>query len=310
MRIFGFTSYGGPEVTGLLDVPDPVPGPGEVLVETRASGVNPADVKVRQGARAGTIEVRFPMAMGREAAGVVLALGADVAGVVPGDPVFGATSAGTGGLAERVLLDAASLARVPAGLDWGQAACIPVSAGTAHDALDQLALPIGSVLLVTGAGGGVGTSLLQLARARGLRVVGVASAGKRGTVERLGGEHVTSGEGWADRVRELAPTGADGLLDMVGGDVLRAAAGLLVEGGTPLSIADPGLAGELGGRGVTRRRTTQAFAEVAALAADGVLDIPVTAVIPLSRAGEAVALVEQGHATGKVVVVPDDQLDG
>ncbi len=305
MRIFGFTTYGGPEVASVLEVPSPAPGSGEVLVDLRAAGVNPADIKVRSGERQGVIEVRFPMAMGREAAGVVVAVGEGVTGFRPGDEVFGATAAGTGGLAEQVLLDASATARRPVSLAWEQAACIPVSAGTAFDALHELALEPGQVLLVTGAGGGVGTSVIPLAVARGLRVVGVASAAKEGLVESLGADHVPSGDGWDERVRALAPGGVDAVFDLVGGDVLRAAARLLRGARGPVSIAAPGLAAELGGGGVTRRRTTQVFGQVAELVAAGVLDIHVSGAFPLSRAAEAVALVESGHATGKVVVVPD-----
>lgn len=303
MRIFGFTAYGGPEAASLLEVPTPSPGAGEVLIELRAAGVNPADIKVRSGVRVGAVAVRFPMAMGREAAGVVLAVGEGVSACGPGDEVFGATAGGTGALAEQVLLDASATARRPVRLGWAQAACIAVSGGTAFDALDQLALPAGSTLLLLGAGGGVGTAATQLAVARGLRVVGVASMGKRDLVERLGAVPIESGEGWVDRVRALAPDGVDGLLDMVGGDTLLAAIGLLRDGAAPVSIASPSLAADHGGGGVTRRRTSDVFTEVAALAATGVLDLQVTTTYPLDRAADAVALVETGHARGKVVVV-------
>jgi len=225
--IFGFTTYGDPDVCSLVEVPAPTPGPGEVLIDLRAAGVNPADIKVRAGSRQGVVEVRFPMAMGREAAGVVLAVGEGVTEFHPGHEVFGATAAGTGGLAERVLLDASATARRPVSLAWEQAACIPVSAGTAFDALHDLRLVPGQVLLVLGAGGGVGTSVIPVAVARGLRVIGVASAAKKGLVEALGAEHVESGDGWVERVRSVAPDGVDALLDMVGGDVLRSGAVLL-----------------------------------------------------------------------------------
>jgi len=305
MMIFGFTTYGDPDVCSLVEVPAPTPGPGEVLIDLRAAGVNPADIKVRAGSRQGVVEVRFPMAMGREAAGVVLAVGEGVTEFHPGHEVFGATAAGTGGLAERVLLDASATARRPVSLAWEQAACIPVSAGTAFDALHDLRLVPGQVLLVLGAGGGVGTSVIPVAVARGLRVIGVASAAKKGLVEALGAEHVESGDGWVERVRSVAPDGVDALLDMVGGDVLRSGAVLLPGARGPVSIAAPTLAAELGGGGVTRRRTTQVFGQVAEFASSGVLDIQVSAVFPLSRAAEAVAVVESGHATGKVVVLPD-----
>jgi NADPH:quinone reductase-like Zn-dependent oxidoreductase len=303
MRIFGFTRYGGPDVMALREAPAPEPGPGDVLVAMRAAGVNPADIKVRNGARRDQVDVRFPMAMGREAAGVVVATGPGATGFSVGDEVFGSVSSGTGALADLVLLDAAGTAVRPPSLSWAQAASIPVSAGTAYDCLDQLDLPADSTLVVVGAGGGVGSSVLQLARARGLRAVGVASAAKGDLVERLGGRHVASGCGWTDRVAEVAPDGVDGVLDLVGGVVCREGRSLLADGTRLVSLASPALAAELGGGGVTRRRTSAVFGEVARLAARGELAILVDAELPLDEAGLAVALVESGHAAGNVVVL-------
>src|SRR5690625_809609 len=213
MRIYGFQQYGGPEVMEQLLVPVPAPGPGEVLIRMRAAGVNPADIKVRNGQSRDRVEAVFPMAMGREAAGEVLDTGPDVTEYDIGDAVFGATAAGTGGLDDRWLLNAAGTARFPAGVTAGQATCIPVSVATAHDALDELALPEGAALLVLGAGGGVGTAACGLGRARGLRVIGVASEGKRPIVEDLGAEHVAKGEGWTGRVRALGEI--DAVIDAV-----------------------------------------------------------------------------------------------
>ncbi|MGO1885683.1 MAG: alcohol dehydrogenase catalytic domain-containing protein, partial [Citricoccus sp.] len=148
MRAFGFTEYGGPEVTRLMQVEDPVPAAGQVLIRLHASGVNPADIKVRSGLRQGRIPVRFPMAMGREAAGEVLDVGPGVSGFAPGDEVFGSTAGGTGSMSELVLLEAAATAHRPAGVGVEQAASIPVSVATAFDALDELGLAEGSTLLV------------------------------------------------------------------------------------------------------------------------------------------------------------------
>lgn len=302
MRMLGFRSYGGPDVAELLEVPTPAPGPGQLLIELRAAGVNPADIKVRGGQRTGSVEVRLPMAMGREAAGTVLALGAGVTGFAVGDEVFGATAAGTGAFAEQVLLDAAATALRPAGVTPEQAASIPVSFATAYDALDQWDLPEASTVLVVGAGGGVGTSLCTLARARGLRAIGVASSDKHDLVEGLGAVHVLSGPHWVDRVRAIAPDGVDALLDLVGGVVLEESVVLLAPGRSPTSIAAPDAAAAHGGGGVTRRRTSAVFAEIAELVAAGTATPIVTAAYPLDRAAEAVAAVEAGHAAGNVVV--------
>lgn len=275
MRIFGFRSHGGPEVLELLDVPAPTPGPGQVLIDVLATAVNPGDLNTREGTN--RWEVNFPMAFGREAAGRV---------VGTGELVFGSAASGHGTFGEQALLDAASVTPVPEGMDVRHAACLPVAWGTAQDALDMLDLPVGARLLVVGAGGGVGTAITTLAVARGIEVTGVASEGKRELVESLGARHLPKG-----RWPEQRP---DAVFDLVGGDTLREAAGL----GAPLvSVADYGLVEKLGGRNVPRRRTREVFAEVARHAR-----VIVREEFPLERAAEAVALVEDGHATGKVVV--------
>lgn len=277
MRIFGFRSHGGPEVLELLDVPAPTPGPGQVLIEVLATAVNPGDLNTREGTNGW--DVRFPMAFGREAAGRV---------VGTGELVFGSAASGHGTFGEQALLDAASVTPVPAGMDVRHAACLPVAWGTAYDALDMLDLPAGSQLLVLGAGGGVGTAITALATARGLEVIGVASDAKKELVESLGARHVPKGQ-WAGE-RPAA------VFDLVGGDTLREAA-VLVPGARLVSVADKPLVEKLGGGAVPRRRTREVFEQVARQAR-----VHVSAYYPLERAAEAVAAVEGGHATGKVVV--------
>lgn len=303
MRMFGFRAFGGPEVMGLLDVPDPAPAAGQLLVRMRAAGLNPADYKVREGRRP-AVAVEFPMAMGREAAGTVIAVGEGVSGFTAGDEVFGQAAAGSGALAELVLLDARMSARRPEGVAPEQAAVVPVSLGTALDILDASGLTRGQCLLVLGAGGGVGHPLCQLAVSRGLAVVGVASASKRDLVEATGARFAASGPGWPERVRDACPGGVDAVADAVGRGVL--AEGAALAPGRPLiSVADAAAAAELGGGGVERRRTSSVFAGVAALIADGRLSPHITTVLPLERAGSGYATIEAGHATGKIVVKPD-----
>ncbi|GMA19015.1 NADP-dependent oxidoreductase [Arsenicicoccus piscis] len=301
MRLYGFDRYGGAQVQRFFDVPDPTPGPGQVVVRLAAAGINPADIKVRDGARQGTVPVQLPMAMGREAAGVVESAGSATE-LVEGELVFGSTAAGFGALSELVVLDTAQTAPVPDGVSVEQAACLPVASGTAWDALHELALRPGSTLLVLGAGGGVGTSATQLGRHLGLRVVGVAGPAKQQLVEGMGAVHVRSGDGFVDRVRAAAPDGVDAIIDAVGGSVLADAATLLRVPGAIRSAAAPALAAELGGAGVTRRRSSAVYAEVAALVADGVLAPIIAATYGFDEAADAVAAVETGHATGKTVV--------
>ena len=289
---------GGPETLELTDVPDPVPGPGELLVRVRAAGVNPGDWRLRGGAYG----VEPPAVLGREVAGTVVALGPDVDGVGVGDEVFGGCPGMVGGWAEQALVTASFAAPRPDAVSPEAAAVLPVAAGTAYDALTVLDLPTGATLLVNGAGGGVGVPLVQMARARGLHVVGTASPAKHDLVARLGAVPVAYGDGVADRVRAAAPDGVDAVFDLVGGDPLRTVAELVVDRSRLISVSDKELATSLGGRELVRDRSTAVLTALADLVARGELDPHVTDVRSFDDTAAALALVESGHATGKVVV--------
>ncbi len=301
MRAYGFTAIGGPENETFLDVPVPTPGAGELLVRVRAAGVNPGDWRLREGSY-GTVG---PAVLGREVAGTVTAVGPEVTGFAVGDEVFGGCPGMVGGWAEQALVTASFAAHRPGAVAPEAAAVLPVAAGTAYDVLENLALPAGATLLVNGAGGGVGIPVTQLARARGLKVVGVASPAKHNLVAGFGATPVAYGEGVLDRVRAAAPDGVDAVFDLVGGDALSTVAALVEDRSRLLSVADRPLVHELGGRTVERDRSTAVLEELAELVATGRLDPCVTQVRPLDEAGEALAEVQEGHVLGKIVLVPD-----
>ncbi|MHA6622270.1 NADP-dependent oxidoreductase [Pseudonocardia sp. DLS-67] len=300
MRAYGFTEVGGPEKQAFLDVPVPEPGTDELLVRVRAAGVNPGDWRVRDG----SYGTSGPAVLGREVAGTVVAVGPGVSGFAVGDEVFGGCPGMVGGWAEQAVVTASFAAHRPDGVSPEDAAALPVAAGTAFDALNRLGLPAGATFLANGAGGGVGIPAVQLASARGLRVIGVASPAKHDLVAKLGGVPVAYGDGVVERVRAAAPDGVDAILDMVGGDALRTVAGLLPDASRLTSIADRPLAIELGGFSLERDRSTAVLTELARLVQAGDLDPHVTEVRPLSDAAAALALVEGGHVTGKVILVP------
>lgn len=302
-KAYVFTRYGGPETEALVDVDRPAPGPGQLLVAVRVAGVNPVDWKLRTGYRrpGETGERDFPAVLGNEVSGVVEEIGDGVSGFAVGDEVFGNTAAG--GYAEYALLPAAVTAHKPAGLSFAAAATLPVAAATAYDGVRQLALPTGATLLITGAGGGVGAAAAQIARAFGLRVVGVASEGKREFVQSLGAVHVPAGPDLVPRVRAAAPAGVDGVFDLVGGEVLAEAAGLLTDRSRLITAGAPEqTVADLGGARVARARTAAVLDAVAELVVKGDLDPHITRTFPLERAGEALRAVEDGHARGKIVI--------
>ncbi|MFE7575315.1 NADP-dependent oxidoreductase [Streptomyces sp. NPDC057521] len=299
-KAYVFTRNGGPEAEGFADLERPKPGPGELLVAVRAAGVNPVDWKLRTGyTRPGSEPLPFPTVFGSEAAGTVVETGPGTEGFAPGDEVFGNPL--TGGYAEYTLMPVAVTAHKPAALSFTDAAVLPVAAATAYDGLRQLGLAPGATLLVTGAGGGVGSAAVQLARHAGLRVLGAASAAKKDFVESLGAEHIPSGPGLADRVRAAAPGGVNAVFDLVGGDTLREAAGL-TDPAALISAGGKPLVTELGGAPVRRARTAAVLDEVARLTVEGVLRTQVTRTVPLDRAAEALRAVEEGHALGKTVI--------
>src|SRR5437588_2954700 len=299
-KAFGFKGYGGPEVQGFVDVPKPDPGHGELLVAVRAAGVNPADWKLRAGNMREVFPLELPAIFGYEVAGVIEAVGPDVEGLAVGDEVFGSVMGG--GYAQYAVVPVQNVARKPAEVSFTNAAALPVAAATAFDGLTQLGLAAGQTLLIVGVGGGVGVAAAQIARNWGIRVVGTASPAKREFVETLGVIHVAYGDGVAERVRAAAPQGVDGVLDLVGGDALRAVAGLVGDPKRLVTAVDPGAAAEFGGHMIERSRDAHVLEVVAGLAVSGALNPFVTAVFPLDQAGEALAAVESGHAQGNIVL--------
>jgi NADPH2:quinone reductase len=298
MRAYGFTTVGGPGNEAFLDVGVPVPGAGELLVRVRAAGVNPGDWKLREG----SYGVAGPAVLGREVAGTVEQVGPGVDGFAVGDEVFGGCPGMVGGWAELALVTASFAAHRPDGVSPEDAAVLPVAAGTAYDALSDLALPAGATLLVNGAGGGVGIAAVQLARARRLVVVGTASPPKHDLIASYGATPVAYGPGVAERIRAAAPAGVDAVFDLVGGEALRTVAELAADSSRVRSVADKALAKELGGGEVVRDRSTAVLSELARLVAAGRLDPHVTDVRPFDDAGPALRIVERGHAKGKVAL--------
>lgn len=302
VRTYMFTEYGGPENQELMERAVPEPGPTEVRIEVRAAGVNPVDWKIRRGNLREVMPLDMPAGVGREAAGIVRAVGQDVEGLAVGDEVFGNVSPTSGGIAEAALLAAGSTARKPPGVAWETAAVLPVSAATAYDGLAQLACAPGEILLINGVGGGVGVVAAQLARDADITVVGIAGADKRELVESLGAVHVASGQNVAERVHQVLPDGVHAVLDLVGGDPLRAVAGLVTDPSRIVSAADPDTVTELGGAPIERDGTSRVLDAVMHQVALGKLDPHVNETFSLDEASEAIQAVEEGHARGKVVV--------
>lgn len=300
-KVFRFRDYGGPDTQEFAEVDKPRPGPGEILVEVRAAGVNPVDHKVRSGRFREFSARELPSEFGSEVAGVVAELGTGIEGFSIGDEVLGWPAPGHGAFSEYTVVTGETVVAKPSGVGFVEAAALPVAAATAFDGLTQLGLAAGQSLLITGIGGGVGVAAAQLARHAGIRVFGTASTAKRDLVESLGATLIPYGDGESERLREVLPDGVDGIFDLIGGSALAGVAGLVTNPGRLISAASPDVT-RFGGEMIRRDRGTRVLAEVARLAAEGVLDPQVSKVLSFDQAPAAIAEVESGHPLGKVVL--------
>lgn len=298
MKAARFSRFGGPEVLEIVDLPDPHPGPGEIRIAVRAAGINPSDWKKR----AGLMDEELPQTMGYEASGVVDELGEGVTDAAIGDRVFGFS---TQGAAQAELAVLSYYAPIPPSLDFAAAAALPAAVETATRALDQLGVTSGNALLINGASGSVGAAAVQLAVARGARVIGTASPANHEYLRSLGAEPVAYGDGLLDRVRDLAPNGIDLALDVAGSGVLPE---LIALTGTPdnvLTMADfPGSQqhGVRFSRGDTGR-ALHAITEIGNLIESAQFTLPIAQTFPLTQIAEAHRTGEKGHQRGKLVLL-------
>ncbi len=233
-------------------------------------------------------------------AGTVTALGDGVEDFAIGDDVLGPVAPGYGGFAQDTILDASSAVAKPEEISFADAATLPVAGATAYDGTHQIELEKGQVLLILGAGGGVGLMAAQIGRVHQFAVIGVASESKREVVEETGATFIASGPGVADRARGAAPGGVDLILDLVGGDALRELAPLAQDPAVIISAADGPTAEELGGSQLVR--TVEALEKITGVVEYNLVDPHVSALYPLEKAADALAAVENGHATGKIVL--------
>lgn len=305
MRAITYSRYGGSDVLALTDLPEPKVGPDSVLVRVRASSVNPVDWKVRAGYLDALMDVVFPVVPGWDVAGVVERVGPDAPEFAVGDEVFGYVRKDWvqgGTLAELVAAPVRTLARKPASLTFEEAAAVPLTGLTAYQSIERTGVRAGQTVLVHAAAGGVGQFAVQIARARGARVIGTASPANHEYLRTLGAEPVAYGDGLVDRVRALAPEGVDVVLDFGTDDLVATTRALLAPGGTVASIVNPAARTELGGHYLWVRPSSEDLAALATMADAGQLAVDVAAVFDLADAAAAHELSESGHVRGKVVV--------
>jgi NADPH:quinone reductase len=303
--------FGGLDVFEEVEADVPAPGPGEVTIQVRAAGMNPADFK--HVAR-GTDRSRLPVAVGYEVAGVLSAIGPNTE-IASGDGAVGEEVLSfrvSGGYATAVTVPAKDVFAKPASLSFPEAANLLLAGTTAAEMLDVVGAASGDTILLHGASGSVGASVLQLARLRGVQVVGTASPARFGVVRQFGGTPVAYGEGLEDRVREAAPAGVVAALDAVGTDeAVDVSLALVADRGRIVSIAAPGRAQAEGCRVIGGGMPASAAfrdrvrAHLIDLAGRGDLVVPVARTFPLSQARDALEILSRQHPGGKFALIPE-----
>jgi NADPH2:quinone reductase len=301
-------AYGPLDQLEIGELPQPAPGPGQLLVRVEAAAVNPIDVALVTGRLRAELPVRHPFVPGVDVSGVVEAVGAEVDRFAIGDAVIAWNGVPSGAFAEYTIVQADDSAAVrPAGLDAGRGAALPTGALTAAALLDEAELVPGSTLLVVGATGGLGSYAVQLARRAGATVFATGRTADDGYLRKLGANGMIDygTENVAERVRDWAPAGVDAVIDVAqAGPALASSAAAARSGGllvSPLG-GPPSFDRDVAARYTGTTTPAGRLAELAALAATGALRVEINAEYPFAEARRALTDFAGRHIRGKVVI--------
>jgi NADPH:quinone reductase-like Zn-dependent oxidoreductase len=308
MRAARINGYGGQDVMKTVDdAPKPVAGPGQVLVEVQAAGVNPFDVKLGSGMYKNGIPLEFPAVLGGDVAGTVAEVGEDAAGFEVGQAVYGMANAagGQGSFAEFTTVKAEQLAAKPASVEFVEAAALPLAAVSAYQALaDHMNLKTGQKILIHGGAGGIGSLAIQIAKDIGAYVATTASADDTDFVKSLGADEVIDyqTQDFSTLLKDY-----DAVFDTVGGETNTKSYTILKKGGALVSMvqpADEALAKQYDVKYTQQssKATAERLAKIAELVDSGKLKAEVDKVFPLDQAAEALEYLKTGHPRGKVVI--------
>jgi len=308
MKAVRIHSVGEPDILTVEEMPRPEPGDGEVLIRVKAASVNPVDYKIRSGSYK-RAQIRLPLTLGRDAAGVIEGVGRGVAGLKTGDEVFAFLGAESGGYAEYAIAKENEVAPKPASLDFVHAAAVPLAAETALQALfDHGHLKANETVLIHGAGGGVGHFAVQFAKTKGAHVIATASGADLDLVRSLGADEVIDykAQRFDETLRDV-----DLVIDLIGGETQKKSWPVLKDGGRIVSTLEPPSAAE------AQQKHAQATAFMAQpraeqlraigqLIDDGKVRVVVSSTRPLEEAREAHQHLEHDHIQGKVVLTVGD----
>jgi NADPH:quinone reductase len=304
-RAVRFERFGGPEVLHLIEVAEPQPPAGKVVVAVRAAGINPGEAYIREGYLEAMFPTTFPCGEGSDFAGVVTAIGAGVRQFAVGDEVLGWTDR-RASHADFVVVPATQVIPKPAALSWEVAGALYVVSTTAYAAVRAVGAGPGDIVVVSAAAGGVGSVTAQLLKVRGANVIGIASEGNHAWLNSIGVTPVSYGDGLLERMRAAAPSGVDAFIDAFGPEYVRLAVDLGVNRDRIDTVIAIVAAQEYGvkSEGSGTASTPEVLTEMAGLVASGQIEVPIAATYPLDHVRQAYIELEKRHTRGKIVLIP------
>lgn len=304
-RAVRFDHYGGIDVLHIEEIPLPTLGENEVLVRVRAAGINPGEAAIRQGLMAKQWPATFPSGQGSDFAGIVEKVGVGARTFKAGDEVIGFTD-NRASQAEYVVADAANLVRRPPHVSWEQAGGLFVVGTTAYAAIKAVGLKRGETLVVSGATGGVGSVVVQLALNIGAQVIGLVSENSGSWLEGQGAIPVAYGDGMEERIKAAAQDKIDAFIDTYGHGYVDIALSLGVNPQRIDTIIDFEAAKKHHTKtdGNAAAAKAAVMAELADLIEKGQLEIPIAKVYKLEEVRDAFRELEKRHTHGKIVLVP------
>jgi len=305
MKAVRFDHYGGVDVLEVREVEDPIAGPGRALVAVKAAGINPGEIAIREGYLHDRWPASFPSGEGTDLAGVVRAVGDGVTGFAAGDEVLG-WSEERASHAELVAVPDDQLTAKPAAVSWEVAGSLFVAAFAAYASVAAVAPQPGEVIVVSAAAGGVGSLAVQLARRAGAKVIGLASERNHDWLRAHEIVPVSYGDGQTGRIRAAAEGRVDAFIDTFGSGYVDLAIELGVPPARINTIIDYAAVERLGvqGQGTHAAASAPLLAQLAALVADGGLDVPIARTYPLDQVQDAFRELARRQTHGKIVLLP------
>ena len=305
-RAVRFDRYGDVDVLHVVDVERPVPGEGQALVRVKAAGINPGEASIREGRMHERWPATFPSGQGSDLAGVVEEIGPHVETFSVGDEVIGWTDQ-RASQADFVVVPMEQLILRPAEVSWEASGALFVAGTTAYAAVRAVGVGAGDTVVVSGAAGGVGSLVVQLARRAGGKVIGLAGEHNHDWLRDHGVTPVAYGDGVADRIRQASGGRVDAVIDTFGGGYVALAVDEL--GVTPDrvdTIIDWSAAQKYGAKteGTAAAASVEVMTDLAELIDRGELEVPIAAAFPLEQVRDAYRELEGRHTRGKIVLIP------